>query len=832
MSSSDPISRMSVILGAEIDQYEKNLLSAERSLKRLQYKMNKIGRTLARSVSAPLAAIGVASVKSFADFDGALTRSTSIMGDVSDSMKKKLADSAINVSNTVGIAADKTAEAYYFLASAGLSAEASIASLPQVAKFAKAGMFDLATATDLATDAQSALGLSVKDPERNLKNLTRVTDVLVKGNTLANASVQQFSESLTNKAGAALRIVGKDIEEGVAVLAAFADQGVKGAEAGTALNVVFRDLQTSALKNKKRFSDLGISVFDSSGEMVKISSIISDLETRLTGMSDAQKKATLTSLGFQDKSVSFIQTLLGTSGSISRYEAELRKAGGTTDEVANKQMQSFGERINIVWNRLKNLGITIGQILVPLVEELVDVVSVLVKKFENLAPSTQKNIVIFGTLAAAVAPLILALSKLIPILVLLSKTIRVALLFPLAGAVKMFGAIGRASALAFRALKAGKGVFAALSIVMTPIAVKVALITAALAALGVAAYYVYDNYETFKERFLALWVTIKNKMLDVAAQIVKATSNLIDPFGIFKDEAVSAVDYLEGLKEPIPDVERKFKSFGETMSQIGDGITASYERAKAAITGMFSAAPGSDPEKEPETSPTSTYGGRVGERGKKVTAPQLDLTTKGIETTEKKLSRLSEQLANEIAPTISLALGDIAGSFLEMSAAAAVSGSSFGSVMNSVLMSLADLAIRVGKIAIGVAIAIDGIKKALKSLQPGVALAAGIALIGLGSAAKVALSNAAKNSGSGSSPNVPQLANGGIAYGRTMVEVGEYSGVRSNPEVIAPFNKLKKMLGSEGGGSARFVIERDVLVAFLEKGSKNRNRLTGKSYAF
>src|SRR6056297_3127858 len=110
--------------------------------------------------------------------------------------------------------------------------------MPQVAKFAQAGMFDMATATDIATDAQSALGLTSEDAAENLDNLTRVTDVFVKANTLANTSVQQISEALTNKAGAALRVVNKDVEEGAAVLALFADQGVKGADAGEKLNVV------------------------------------------------------------------------------------------------------------------------------------------------------------------------------------------------------------------------------------------------------------------------------------------------------------------------------------------------------------------------------------------------------------------------------------------------------------------------------------------------------------------------------------------------------------------------------------------------------------------
>src|SRR5690606_21262168 len=106
--------------------------------------------------------------------------------------------------------------------------------------FATAGAFDLALATDLATDAQSALGMTSKDVAKDQENLIRVTDVLVKANTLANANVQQFSEAITNDAGAALKAFGKDIEEGAAILAAYADQGTKGQVAGSNLSRVMR----------------------------------------------------------------------------------------------------------------------------------------------------------------------------------------------------------------------------------------------------------------------------------------------------------------------------------------------------------------------------------------------------------------------------------------------------------------------------------------------------------------------------------------------------------------------------------------------------------------
>ena len=194
------------------------------------FSISKLGATAANAAAGGLAALGVAtvaSIKAFADFDAEMTKSLAIMGNVSDSLQDDMSDAAREVAKTTTFSANQAAEAYFFLASAGLDAAASIEAMPKVAKFAQAGMFDMALATDLLTDAQSALGLTIRDDAiKNMENLVRVSDVLVKANTLANASVEQFSTALTTKAGAALRALGKDVEEGVAVLAAFADQAL------------------------------------------------------------------------------------------------------------------------------------------------------------------------------------------------------------------------------------------------------------------------------------------------------------------------------------------------------------------------------------------------------------------------------------------------------------------------------------------------------------------------------------------------------------------------------------------------------------------------------
>ena len=265
-----------------------------------------------------------------------MTRSLAIMSEVSDKMRGDMRQAAIDVSKTTMFSASQAADAYFYLASAGLSAEQSLKSMPVVANFAQAGYFDLATATNMLADSQSALGMRTGDAMQDMINMTRISDVLTKANIIANAEVEDFAAALVNNAAGALRLVNKEVEEGVAVLAAYADQGIKGEEAGTALGIVMRDLQTKSLKFKDAFKTAGVEVYDTSGKMNNMADIIEDLENRLDGLSDAQKKGELLKMGFADRSVAFLQTLLGTSDRIREYEEQLRGASGATSELADK----------------------------------------------------------------------------------------------------------------------------------------------------------------------------------------------------------------------------------------------------------------------------------------------------------------------------------------------------------------------------------------------------------------------------------------------------------------------------------------------------------------
>jgi len=338
-------------------------------------KLSKSAGIALAAVAASTAAIAVASVREFAKFDGALVKSQAIMGDLTKTMEDDMANAAREVAKVTTFSAEQAAESFYFLASAGLDAKASVAALPVVASFAQAGMFDMALATDLLTDAQSALGMTIKnDAVANMENMIVVSDTLARASQLANATIEQFSTSLTSKAGTALRSVEKDITEGAAALAVFADAGVKGELAGTQLTNTIFGLAERAQKAPAAFEDLGIAVFDSNEKMNNFADIADDFTESLGSMSVEQRLATLSQMGFTKQARNGILLLMDNGDALRDYETALKDAGGTAQEVADKQLTSFNAQLSLLGSAAADVGIDIGSKLAPRLEQLIPIV--------------------------------------------------------------------------------------------------------------------------------------------------------------------------------------------------------------------------------------------------------------------------------------------------------------------------------------------------------------------------------------------------------------------------------------------------------------------------
>jgi hypothetical protein len=465
---------------------------------------------------------------------------------------------------------------------------------------------------------------------------------------------------------------------------------------------------------------------------------------------------------------------------------------------ASKKYETAGADLQRAKNALSSIAISFSNQLLPQIKAASDGFVKFAQKVSNLSDETKGRILKVSIALAAIGPAILAVG-------LAVKSI--------AFAISTFTAIKTAIIAIKGALIIVGGAVKSLAIKMAAsMAASIAPITAviaALAALSAGVAYVYENWNAIIERVsdIGWW---KNAIISMVqffvehnpfAYILDGYNFLIEKFGgtpIPSPFGVLSVA-LQNLKTDTKEYEHEFKGFSES-------IISAFNKVKDNVN--FGSIFGSSDTPSTYSSPEKvTSLGRktlqpIEQVSNEIEPPTLNLPTvpegtiPALDEVQNKYQAFSEELANNIAPVITSGLSNIAGSFIENAASAAVSGKGLGSVFRSVLIGLADLAIRVGKIAIGVALAIDGIKKALKPpFNPAVAFAAGVALIAVGSIAKTALSNAAKPKGS-RDIKVPALAKGGLSYAPTLAMVGDNPNAHIDPEVISPLSTLKRFFGT------------------------------------
>lgn len=404
------LERIVVRLVGDASHFEKTMKKASSTVDSVARKIESTGKSLSLKVTTPLSIIGSASLAAFGSFDSAMTQSTAIM-QVTEKQIERMKNQALDLGTEGAVGPTQLAESYYFLASAGLDAEQSMATLPTVAKFATAGMFDMSTATDLLTDAQSALGLEF---DAQGKNITRLGNALVKANTMANASVQQFSEALTNDAATASLQFNMEMETTLALLATYADKGKKGAEAGSLLGRAVRLMAGAYSENAEVFEKYGIDVIDkATGEYRNFIDIVQDMEVAFKDLTGPQKAVALEQLGFAALAQKSILPLLGVSEKTREYERNLKNAGDVMEDVAGKQGKSFSAQMKNVWNNVKAAGIAIGEILAPAVSMIAGWIKSLTEWFRSLNPAIQKTIVYIGVAVAVIGPLLVAISMLL-----------------------------------------------------------------------------------------------------------------------------------------------------------------------------------------------------------------------------------------------------------------------------------------------------------------------------------------------------------------------------------------------------------------------------------
>ena len=296
------------------------------------------------------AAVGVGS-----DFESGMSQVAATMGITTEEIAAgseefdKLQKAAKEAGATTQFSATQAAEALNYMALAGYDADKSIETLPTVLNLAAAGGMDLATASDMVTDSMSALGDTAGTTEG-------FVDKMAKTSQKSNTSVQQLGEAILTVGGTAKNLAGGVVEMNT-VLGIFADNGVKGAEGGTALRNVILSLTAPTDKAKKQMEALGLQVFDANGNMRPLNETFNDLNGILGTMTQGEQTEVLNSI-FNKVDLKSVNALLANSGArFDELSGYISDCDGAAADMAATMNDNLQGKVTILKSGLEGLGI-------------------------------------------------------------------------------------------------------------------------------------------------------------------------------------------------------------------------------------------------------------------------------------------------------------------------------------------------------------------------------------------------------------------------------------------------------------------------------------------
>lgn len=338
-----------LIFGTDIDNsgFEKGISSLTVAA---GTAIGNIASDMVTQISSAVAQIPALMVDVGSSFEASMSQVAATMGITSAADEFELLSAAAKeMGEATKFSASQAGEALNYLALAGYDAEKAVNALPTVLNVAAAGGIDLAYASDLVTDAMSALGLEMSE-------MTSFSDKLAVTAQKSNTDVAQLGEAILTVGGTAKTLSG-GVTELNTMLGILADNGIKGSEGGTALRNVILSLTAPTNTAAKAIEDIGLAVFDSEGKMRNMQDIILDLNNALGTMTDEKKTQVLSEI-FNRVDLKSVNALLGTSAErFDELSGYIDNCSGAAAEMAVTMDDNLKGDIVIMQSALEGLGI-------------------------------------------------------------------------------------------------------------------------------------------------------------------------------------------------------------------------------------------------------------------------------------------------------------------------------------------------------------------------------------------------------------------------------------------------------------------------------------------
>ena len=734
------MSTLKVQIGAELRQLEQALSRVSRNVDDFGRRVSAVGANLTRRITAPLVGLGTAAGKLAMDFQSSMTRIETLVG-LSREQVQGMTQDVLALSREAGRSPKELADALFVVTSAGARGAEAMQILERSAKASASGLGETRDIARAVTAAMQAYG------SENL-DAAKATDIFTAIVREGNLEADQLSGALGRVIGIASQ-AGVSFQQVGASIATFTRLGVSAEEAATALRGILQAMIAPGEAARKAMQELGTT----SQELQKIIARdgLSAALAHLIDMTDGNVEA----LSAMIPNIRALSGVLGTAGtqgeSYAQIVQNIENSHGLLDDAFNRTTDTLQFKFQRAMANLQKAGIQLGNRLMPIFEKIIDGVTRLTDWFTSLDESSARLILTIGAMAAALPPLIL-----------------------------LFGKLAQAIALA-----------------MSPIALKIAAFT----ALALAFEYVRRNFSAFVDFFHRELVRMKNLTILILSETLNEFANFFAALPGMSHLAVAMMRAsLLSLTSDLPEIEHEFQSLGEFLGDLGNDVMEIFSR----ITGIDFKLPGLSEggELEKYAAQTEIQTAKIGTSYEDMARRAMQSINKMVLVTQEGGQKIPDTLRNlaevseQLAVVINTALVDMAESFADSLASMIMSGGGFSNFGAQLLSALGDLAVRMGKIILAAGIGIDSLKKSLMALTGAPAIAAGLALIGVGAIAKAA-GSALQAAGAG--------MGGGSAGSSQFVP-----SMRSEPSEVV------------------FRIGNNELVGVLQQGSKINNR-TGRN---
>lgn len=364
-------------------------------------KISSVGSTLTKTVTAPILAVGTASIKMAADFETAMAK-VSTIADGSVPIDE-MADSIMKLSDQTGVAATDIAENVYSAISAGQDTADAVAFVAQTTKLAKAGFTETASAMDVLTTTLNAYHMSAEDAAKVSDNLITTqnlgkTTVAELASTMGDAipTAAMYSVNLDNLDSAYVTLTKNGIQTNKATTAIVAVMSEMG-KSGTTVSKILED------KTGKSFKEL-----------------MEDGYSLTDALQIIQEEADATGVGIGDmfsnkNAIKGAASLIQNAEDFNNALEQMQSSAGATNTAFNKVSKTSAAQFQKTLNRVKNSGIELGQQLLvtfgPTIEKAMDGVKKATEAFNSLDDSQKELIIKCAALAAAIGPVAVVIGK-------------------------------------------------------------------------------------------------------------------------------------------------------------------------------------------------------------------------------------------------------------------------------------------------------------------------------------------------------------------------------------------------------------------------------------